>query len=472
MARAFTSTDRVSVASVTPTTQVSICAWVRSPNTASFPRILTVNDKITFNLDGATNRLRFERQWSGGNATWDTVELTWGVDWHHVALTYDGSSVSNDPIFSFDRVAQTLNNNGTPSGTIDNTAGALYLGNRVSDAARPLEGDLAWVGLHDVVLTAGEITEAAWRGWTPRGLIGLWPLWGADSPEPDLSGTGKNGTVTGTTRVSDPPVLPTLYVVTRDLRPTAQAAGGVAHEGAAAITATGALAGVSALAANAAGVLDATGAVAGVAALAADAAASVVATGTLAGLGGLALDGAGALTTTAVLDGTGLVTLDAAASIVATGSLAGVSALAAQASGLAAGSGNVAGSAALAADAAASVTTSANLVALGGLALDGAGALATLAILVGEGLVTLDAAASIVATGSLAGVAALAAQASGLAAGSGNVAGSAVLAANAAASAVATGTLAGLGGLSLLGAGALTTTAVLDGTGLVTLDAA
>jgi hypothetical protein len=72
-------------------------------------------------------------------------------------------------------------------------------------ASFPFLGQIAqvmvWIGSN---LTDGELQAAAWGGpfAVGRPLSGYWPIYGVDSPEPDLSGKGFNGTVTGTTVVS------------------------------------------------------------------------------------------------------------------------------------------------------------------------------------------------------------------------------------------------------------------------------
>ena len=65
------------------------------------------------------------------------------------------------------------------------------------------DGTIAEVTLWaEVALTAGEISALA-QGVSPNlirpiGRLLQWPMWGVASPEPDISGTSNNGTVTGT----------------------------------------------------------------------------------------------------------------------------------------------------------------------------------------------------------------------------------------------------------------------------------
>ncbi len=70
-------------------------------------------------------------------------------------------------------------------------------------------GRIADLALWSAVLTAGEITSLAGgiRPYNVRktSLYGYWPLDGLQSPEPDLSGSKFNGTLTGTAFAPGPP---------------------------------------------------------------------------------------------------------------------------------------------------------------------------------------------------------------------------------------------------------------------------
>lgn len=77
-------------------------------------------------------------------------------------------------------------------------------------------GAVAEVGVWADDLTANQVLALA-RGASPSTiaagphggkLVGYWPLWGAASPEPDLSGNALGATVTGTTTVNHAPVEP------------------------------------------------------------------------------------------------------------------------------------------------------------------------------------------------------------------------------------------------------------------------
>jgi hypothetical protein len=71
-------------------------------------------------------------------------------------------------------------------------------------------GRVAEAAIWTVALSAAEI-DALWRGVPPgrvrpAALFLYWPLWGVAATEPDLSGNGRNGTVTGATAADHAPV--------------------------------------------------------------------------------------------------------------------------------------------------------------------------------------------------------------------------------------------------------------------------
>lgn len=73
------------------------------------------------------------------------------------------------------------------------------------------DGTIAEVTLWaEVALTASEISALA-QGVSPNlirpiGRLFQWPMWGVASPEPDISGSSNNGTVTGTSLADHAPV--------------------------------------------------------------------------------------------------------------------------------------------------------------------------------------------------------------------------------------------------------------------------
>jgi len=97
----------------------------------------------------------------------------------------------------------------TDLGTIgvnDNDAANIQIGAR--GAGEFLDGEVAWSGLiNDRSLTLADFNRISRRGWENPSLFNL-PLYGEDDPEPDLSGNGNTGALTGTTGGPGPPMGP------------------------------------------------------------------------------------------------------------------------------------------------------------------------------------------------------------------------------------------------------------------------
>lgn len=66
-------------------------------------------------------------------------------------------------------------------------------------------GRIAEFAVWNVVLTANEIKSISKGAQPPLvhppNIVGYWPLWGVAAPEPDLSGNGRNGTLSATAPV-------------------------------------------------------------------------------------------------------------------------------------------------------------------------------------------------------------------------------------------------------------------------------
>jgi hypothetical protein len=113
---------------------------------------------------------------------------------------------------------QTLYKNGVSKGTNGGSFSGtctppILVGNQGSGFSGSLNGKMADFTIWNVVLSALEITALAngARPYTirPSALLCWLPLDGLASPEPDLSGNAKNGTITGTiTLAFGPPFAP------------------------------------------------------------------------------------------------------------------------------------------------------------------------------------------------------------------------------------------------------------------------
>ena len=99
----------------------------------------------------------------------------------------------------------------TGGGSIDSltSASALQMGEDASDG-NDSNSVQAYGRFHNVVLSVMNLNETMWfPERVTDSLSGLWPLWGSNSPEVDLSGLGLTGTiVAGAAESQDgPPVM-------------------------------------------------------------------------------------------------------------------------------------------------------------------------------------------------------------------------------------------------------------------------
>lgn len=128
------------------------------------------------------------------------------TNWNHFCWTHDGTTAG--PVFYLNGQPVALTSTWAASGAADTQTKAFTMGCHPTGSFAA-GGSQAYYGFHNVVLTQGEVNAAMRFGWTPRGCMGAWPMLG-DSPEIDISGAKRSGTVTGTTVVAGPPIIPTL----------------------------------------------------------------------------------------------------------------------------------------------------------------------------------------------------------------------------------------------------------------------
>lgn len=130
--------------------------------------------------------------------------------WTHLAATWDGSTNGTGIRLYANGVEVTsYSATGNATGSRDSDAAAdLIIGNNAA-ASRTYNGRISHLQIYNRELSAGEITTLMHKpGKILSGCVGYWPLFGVASPEPDWSGGGLNGTLTGTSVADGPPVGP------------------------------------------------------------------------------------------------------------------------------------------------------------------------------------------------------------------------------------------------------------------------
>jgi hypothetical protein len=117
--------------------------------------------------------------------------------WSHAAGTFNSSTSR----FAFlNGVKSTENTTSISFGAALTRTGLFH--NARSSQDFVYEGELAFAGIWDVVLTDGEIMALA-KGLSPlhvrpQSLKGYWPIYGNDSPEPDRGKNRYDMTISGT----------------------------------------------------------------------------------------------------------------------------------------------------------------------------------------------------------------------------------------------------------------------------------
>jgi hypothetical protein len=189
----------------------TLVAWV-NPVTAGGNSTGRIFDKVTFiffgNNSTATDTFTFEHARAGTIGRWrmPSSQMSFSV-WQHVAVTYDGSSTTNDPIFYHDGVSVTVTEMSTPTSTIaSDAANSLQIANVVANN-RTFDGRIEDARVYNRILSAQEIaTIYACRGHDgiASGLRGRWLLSGegADgtavlAAPPDYSGNDNTGSIAG-----------------------------------------------------------------------------------------------------------------------------------------------------------------------------------------------------------------------------------------------------------------------------------
>lgn len=168
--------------------------------------------EIIHRVTSATDRLRFDRTWNGSTIEWNADNPPQAT-WFHLGATYDLGSTTNNALIYFDGVSQSVNEIGGPptDPVADDAAAELVFGNidhATVDGERPINGRMAEICIHNVILAPNEI-KAAMRGIVHRGLVGYWP--GMDGGT-DFSGQGNDATVTNATLIGHPPIAPRFGV--------------------------------------------------------------------------------------------------------------------------------------------------------------------------------------------------------------------------------------------------------------------
>jgi hypothetical protein len=211
------ATDRVvSGTSVALSTTFSVAAWFwnNGAGGGGFGQIFSiyaggVNPFLGIYYDNVSGaKIEVQRGWSTQAGFWRATMPT--ASWHHVCVTYDGSSTANVPVIYVDGVSQTVTTATAPSGTLSTITSTPVIGGD-STGAFGWDGMLAEVGFwNGSILTANEAASLAIgtlpRMIRPAGLTLYCPLYGTESAEHDWGPNHYAMTVTGALKQNHAPV--------------------------------------------------------------------------------------------------------------------------------------------------------------------------------------------------------------------------------------------------------------------------
>lgn len=194
---------------------LTVYGWMRVTSGSVSRRIVSKGFDNTTSvgwevLHTSASRFGFNRAFSSVNGIWSAASVPQSTTWVHMAVTYDDSSTDNDPLLYYDAVSQSVTEDSAPSGTAsDDGVATLVLGNinhGTVDGLREINGRLCNVGIHEAILSVGQIQTAMSHGWVAgNSMRGFWPC--LDSGV-DLSGNGNNATVNNATVADHAPVGP------------------------------------------------------------------------------------------------------------------------------------------------------------------------------------------------------------------------------------------------------------------------
>lgn len=196
------SADKLTLAAFAiPSPALTYAAWVKDPPLANGgPRIIENTTPTTRFFFGSDGSLIFQRLWTG-TAEWTVSYASMGspnwANWHHVAVTYDGTSSANTPIFYVDGAsfAPTSTTGVPPTGSLNNTSNVMNLANRPT-SARNL-GTADHIGIYNAVLTQANIQSLLTTPHFASNQFANWSFGSLLATYTDLSGNGRTATVSG-----------------------------------------------------------------------------------------------------------------------------------------------------------------------------------------------------------------------------------------------------------------------------------
>ena len=155
---ADTKIDAGSGATLDDVTTLTFAAWVKADGLGELSAGMIASKNRWRLYIQATEEIAFFADRTSTNGVWSSGSNALTHDtWHFVVVTYDNTSVSNDPVFYVDGQSITVNEDTTPVGTATSDASnSLILGN-LTGQNQTWDGHLANVMVFDRILAAEEV---------------------------------------------------------------------------------------------------------------------------------------------------------------------------------------------------------------------------------------------------------------------------------------------------------------------------
>jgi len=131
-----------------------------------------------FSLTDTNYKIQYQQGFSGNNTpvSWDTPNNSVANNgWYHIVLTYDSTSISNNPIIYVNGTSQTLVKTGTPSGTVLSQVGNEFVVGNIHtstfDYTAGFIGKLFDPRMYNRILSAAEVTTLYNSGTPDETLV-------------------------------------------------------------------------------------------------------------------------------------------------------------------------------------------------------------------------------------------------------------------------------------------------------------
>ncbi len=162
----FDGADDVVTSGLTGPNVVTVSAWINPRGWGESQMGRIAQSQTTFwifylfgNPGGVNpNSLAFWSGWGTREGSWSSPSASIELNqWQHVAVTYDGTAVNNDPKMYINSALQGLTEYANPEGARE-AAGSVYLGNN-SLGTRTFDGKIDDVRIYNRVLAYNEIVQ-------------------------------------------------------------------------------------------------------------------------------------------------------------------------------------------------------------------------------------------------------------------------------------------------------------------------